>query len=532
MRRLSRYISRISLAGLLIGEVLGLTLAFDGEQLVQLHSVWAALVAAAPHYLRFAVASLVVTALVAGPQALKAFVDGPRWNRTRLPYLFAHASALALFVFLSARVFTGFNSFAHPAMWAGAWFAIGTLTLLFWALALFPLNHWLQSISRMRRSLVAGLAGGAGIWASGFASQELWIPLARYTFYVVGWILNLIYHNVVSDPAKLVVGTRTFKVNIAPECSGFEGIGLIVAFMTLYLWMSRKELRFPGALALVPIGVITIWLANSLRIVALVVIGNSGWPAVARGGFHSQAGWLTFNAVGLGLAAVTTRGGYFTSRSDDGVAVDDSVPAYVGPFAAVLATAMIAGAFSAGFDWLYPLRVFAAAGMLWIFRRHYRSLKWTWSPISIALGFAGFLAWLMLMPAGAPAGSSDWPSALGSVSRQAAALWLLMRLAGYVITIPIVEELAFRGFLIRRLIRVDFEKVPSGAFSWASFLLASVIFGAFHGRFWIPATAAGMIFALALYRKGLIADAVQAHATTNALIALYVFWTGKWFMWS
>jgi hypothetical protein len=41
-----------------------------------------------------------------------------------------------------------------------------------------------------------------------------------------------------------------------------------------------------------------------------------------------------------------------------------------------------------------------------------------------------------------------------------------------------------------------------------------------------------MLFAIALYRKGSIGEAVQAHATANGLIVLYVFWTGRWFMWS
>jgi CAAX prenyl protease-like protein len=273
-----------------------------------------------------------------------------------------------------------------------------------------------------------------------------------------------------------------------------------------------------------------------------VVIGASGWPAIARGGFHSQAGWLAFIAIALTLAAIVTKGGYF-AKAGPSEAVQpmansaehaDPTPAYVAPLAAVLAAAMIAGAFTAGFDWLYPVRVVAAACVLWSFRHHYRTLNWSWSPVAIALGAAAFLAWLALMPSPshAAAAAGDWPAALATVPPAGAAAWLLIRIAGYVVTVPIVEELAFRGFLTRKLIRADFQRVPLGAFTWISFAAASAIFGAFHGRFWLPATVAGMIFAVALYRKGSIGEAVQAHATTNGLIALYVFWTGRWFMWS
>ena len=74
--------------------------------------------------------------------------------------------------------------------------------------------------------------------------------------------------------------------------------------------------------------------------------------------------------------------------------------------------------------------------------------------------------------------------------------------------------------------------MPLGQFSWLSFLISSVLFGALHGGMWLHGTIAGMTFALALYQRGALGDAVQAHATTNALIVLYVFATGHWAVWS
>ena len=43
---------------------------------------------------------------------------------------------------------------------------------------------------------------------------------------------------------------------------------------------------------------------------------------------------------------------------------------------------------------------------------------------------------------------------------------------------------------------------------------------------------AGALFAIALYRRGRIADAILAHATANGLIAIYVLMTGKLYLWS
>ena len=42
-------------------------------------------------------------------------------------------------------------------------------------------------------------------------AQELWKPLARYTFNVVAWTLSFIYPTTISDPSRLVIGTPTFR---------------------------------------------------------------------------------------------------------------------------------------------------------------------------------------------------------------------------------------------------------------------------------------------------------------------------------
>jgi CAAX prenyl protease-like protein len=111
-----------------------------------------------------------------------------------------------------------------------------------------------------------------------------------------------------------------------------------------------------------------------------------------------------------------------------------------------------------------------------------------------------------------------------------AAVWLIFRVLGSVITVPIAEELAFRGYVLRRLISPDFDKT-SPRFTWLSFLLSSFLFGALHGR-WPAGTVAGMFYAWAMYRRGKVTDAIIAHATTNALIAAEVLIFGNWNLWN
>ena len=96
---------------------------------------------------------------------------------------------------------------------------------------------------------------------------------------------------------------------------------------------------------------------------------------------------------------------------------------------------------------------------------------------------------------------------------------------------PLAEELAFRGYLTRKLVSPAFETVRPGHFTWLSFVVSSALLGLLHGR-WVAGTLAGMAYAGALYRRGQVAEAVYAHMTTNVLLAGYVLWFGRWSMWS
>ena len=112
-----------------------------------------------------------------------------------------------------------------------------------------------------------------------------------------------------------------------------------------------------------------------------------------------------------------------------------------------------------------------------------------------------------------------------------AVVWLIARVLGSVVVIPLAEELAFRGYLLRRLVAADFRTVSPDRLTGVAFVISSMAFGALHGR-WLAGTLAGVCYALAFCRRGRIGDAVLAHATTNALIAGDVLATGAWSLWS
>ena len=110
-------------------------------------------------------------------------------------------------------------------------------------------------------------------------------------------------------------------------------------------------------------------------------------------------------------------------------------------------------------------------------------------------------------------------------------MWITLRVAAAAITVPIAEELAFRGYLLRRFISADFENVSFRTFTWFSLFASSVLFGLLHGRRWTAGAAAGALYATVSLRTGKLGEAVVAHATTNVLLAAFVLLFQKWSFW-
>ena len=127
--------------------------------------------------------------------------------------------------------------------------------------------------------------------------------------------------------------------------------------------------------------------------------------------------------------------------------------------------------------------------------------------------------------------NKEMASGLATLPVTARLAWLACRTLAAVVTVPIAEELAFRGFLIRRLISVNFDSLGLRSFTWLSLLGSSLAFGFMHGGRWVAGTVAGLLYAAVLLRRGRIGDAVAAHATTNALLAAWVLLTGNWALW-
>ncbi len=461
-------------------------------------------------------------------------------------FLAGHSGAMLLFAAFSARLFGGNYSTGATDALAAGWLACGTLAIAFAALAFLPAKLCIEVMRSTGNLWIFALAAAAGACLLGYWGRLLWEPTMRTTFDLVRWLLRPFLSSVVSNPATMAIGSAGFTVEIAPECSGYEGVCLMLVFGTGWLWMFRRECRFPRALLLLPAGVAAVWLLNAVRIAALILIGSSGAPVIAAGGFHSQAGWIAFTMAALGFIFAAQRLPWVMVRAPEASSVQNPTAAYLMPFLASLAAAMIARAFSEGCERLYPLRFFAAAAVLWFFRKKYTAgrseprplgsdltqLDWRFGWVAAVAGVAGFAVWLaMERPAPYAHLDNGIDSGLKALPQSARIIWLVIRTLAAVVTVPIAEELAFRGFMLRRLMSPDFESVGFREFGWFALLISSVAFGLMHGDRWVAGTVAGVLYALALRWRGRIGDAVVAHATTNALLAVWVLARGDWYLW-
>jgi exosortase E/protease (VPEID-CTERM system) len=364
-------------------------------------------------------------------------------------------------------------------------------------------------------------------------------------------LLQLFYPTVIAIPDRHILGTPKFLVRVSAVCSGMEGLGLISLLTILWLIFARRELRLKRAILLVPLALLSMWLMNIVRLAALIAIGSAGYRKIADGGFHAQAGWIALNLVSLGFLLAAQRVRWFhqplAATSDPNTPGLPDVPAgavplaeaprnvpviYLAPLATILVASVLSQAVSSGFEWLYPLRWVAALLVLWSLRREYRRMDWSFGWLGPAAGLVVAALWIALHYLTGPRPlDSNIVAGLRTLSHGQTLGWNAIRFLAAITTVPLAEELAFRGFLARRIMAPDVEHVPFRRLSVLSILISSACFGLFQGRMWIAGLLAGLIFALVAKYRDRLGEAVAAHATANLVISIVVLIRHDYTLW-
>ena len=213
------------------------------------------------------------------------------------------------------------------------------------------------------------------------------------------------------------------------------------------------------------------------------------------------------------------------------------------PFALFLALTSAQNAFGeAARFWVYLAKAVLGAWMLWELRPRLEEMRWQLSVGALGVGVASFLLWVGLAPALQWLGLNPsfaelkvsgppWnPFAQFGAKSGLAWFFVAVRLLGSSLVVPPLEEIFFRSFVYRYLVKPDFLSVPLGTFRWTPFLVTSALFAVEH-REWLAGLLCGFAFQALVCWKKRLGDAIAAHALTNLLLGLWVVGKGAWHFW-
>ena len=202
-------------------------------------------------------------------------------------------------------------------------------------------------------------------------------------------------------------------------------------------------------------------------------------------------------------------------------------------------------------QFVYPLQTLVTLGLLIRYWRDF-TFDWSvrWALAGVIFGIVGIGFWLLptvLYDAWGMTGKAEglWKY-LGFAQRKdgfdpglfqhPVAYWasLMMRFFRAVVIVALVEEIFWRGFLMRFVCdwEGDYWKQPFGRARWLSYSIATCLFMASHA----PVDYAGafiygsLTYLLCIWSKNLGA-CVTMHATANFLMGLYIMRTGNYGLW-
>ena len=211
---------------------------------------------------------------------------------------------------------------------------------------------------------------------------------------------------------------------------------------------------------------------------------------------------------------------------------------YVAPFGAFVGFMYLEKVLPFSPQSLYPVRCMAALAVMVLVSRPVIRLRPSKTLPSLLLGAGVFIIWV----------GPDWVwgyrdhwlfsntitgSAVSSLPPEARTDWIFLgfRVFGSAALVPILEELFWRGWMMRWIIRPDFLSVPLGTFTKSSFWIVALLFASEHGPYWEVGLIAGIAYNGWLVHTRNLADCILAHAVTNAMLAGYVLAYSEWRYW-
>jgi CAAX prenyl protease-like protein len=202
-------------------------------------------------------------------------------------------------------------------------------------------------------------------------------------------------------------------------------------------------------------------------------------------------------------------------------------------------------------QWIYPLQTFVGLGLLAKYWKHYdfKPVSGKGMLMATVMALIGIVVWIAPGHLFRTQGIGEGlPTFLGfqervegfdpSFIKEHSMCWyvsaLVMRFIRMVIVVALVEEIFWRGFLMRFLLNPDgnYWKQPFGKFSWMSFAVVTLAFMFAHAPVdWGACIVYGALtYWVAVRTKSLFA-CVWMHGVANLSLGIYTLCTEQWGYW-
>ncbi len=208
---------------------------------------------------------------------------------------------------------------------------------------------------------------------------------------------------------------------------------------------------------------------------------------------------------------------------------------------------------SAPEHWVYPLQTLACGLLIAFFWKNYTFKPSRGFVLATIFAVVGIVAWVIpaelyrMMDIARGGGGKGIPL-IGFVARDEGfdptifehdrfwyPLVIIMRFIRMVVVVPLVEEILWRGWLMRWLVSNDekpFTSVQTGTHNWKAFVITTAAVVFVHSKEdWLGALIFGSLMYYLCVRTRSLAACVCMHAVANLLLGIYVLKTRQWGFW-
>jgi len=196
--------------------------------------------------------------------------------------------------------------------------------------------------------------------------------------------------------------------------------------------------------------------------------------------------------------------------------------------------------------WFYFAKTLVGAWLIWEMRPFVAEMRAAFSWEAVIVGVGVCVIWVGLDGSYPRLSELSIKLGLSKAATTPALLWnphvnfgegaalawffIVVRILGSSLVVPALEEVFFRSFLYRYIVKVDFQSVALGQFVALPFFVVSAVF-AFEHEEWLAGLLCGFAYQGLVIWKKRLGDAIVAHGITNFLLGLWVVWKGAWQFW-